>query len=474
MVIKLGVNENNTDNISNRPLPPIRRDLSPPPVPPRSDINSSNKSSSESQSQENQGDINIIAKKTLTKDSYSLDPKAPIPLKDRMDLGKPAQEKAPLRDIDQIKSVLAPNRQHLAHRYLQMFNHYTKSPDALSLREFSLLIKDAELIAQNPKEIFQVGYLGTHKFVIQHQTRRLDEVPQIIALFRLNKGGFAEVETAYNLTYGTSTALKTARTERKEEGSAQIQQESKILGAINPRGNVRGIQAPPYQIVDLSYQNKTALMTHQYSGSGSGIIAVKAMLFISPENQLVAIRDLTFGLAYIQKIKLEGGPEGKIGLLHGDIKPENILYTIDDSEQCLRLFLSDWGDARTPSKALAHPIGIFTRRYMSLNDYNLLEKGKSMEASELIDLESKRDVFALGLTIAELLCGTKFTNKDLATHEIIIRIEGNILFNDLDIEIREMILRMIDLDFQKRPSPQEIDDFFKTFIQQKYPNAIDA
>jgi eukaryotic-like serine/threonine-protein kinase len=196
----------------------------------------------------------------------------------------------------------------------------------------------------------------------------------------LGKGGMGEVFLAYDRTAQQPVALKIVREESRMPGDDEALRQELILARQVGHPNVCRVHdlAPsPYgPILVMEYITGQTLHTHIRRKKGQGG-------YTADEFRRIA-HDVAGGLAAIHAA----------GLLHGDLKPGNVMVTTNPDGSFGKAVILDFGFARERARASARRPGAppdgGTPNYMSP------ERIRSGGAS------SEDDVYALGLTLLEM------------------------------------------------------------------------
>ncbi|MBA3284682.1 MAG: hypothetical protein H0U27_06430 [Nitrosopumilus sp.] len=273
----------------------------------------------------------------------------------------------------------------------------------------------------------------------------------------LGSGGFGNVREIENLSTGHKEAFKTARVTQKaitdlnqrkkriRAAKQSIFDEYEMLLEFNSTfaKSLPGIQFAPTKFVDIKIKQidgkkvkrKIGYISMKYDGKlntlSRNLLRELNSDDLSRKRETQAIvfdviKQLLKGLIYTHKK----------GIIHGDIKPENILVSLNNPENphFPLAHISDWGGAKYFVKILDdagnYHSGIHTRSSFPLEDFialsnlgdklqseiriiadNPFDKEESTKWAisealpEFVEIEKKRDVFALGQTIWIMLTG---------------------------------------------------------------------
>jgi serine/threonine protein kinase/formylglycine-generating enzyme required for sulfatase activity len=139
-------------------------------------------------------------------------------------------------------------------------------------------------------------------------------------------------------------------------------------------------------VLNAFYENKKYYIVMDYAGGGSLSDIIKSNQFDIQKFQMFA-RQLASAVQHLHRNDL----------VHGDIKPENILF--DEQGNCK---LADFGTGRWRSEKIADEV-MFTARYAApeLFDKNF----------EKVAQPNQADLYALGITLYESLIGRREYNR---------------------------------------------------------------
>jgi RIO-like serine/threonine protein kinase len=259
-------------------------------------------------------------------------------------------------------------------------------------------------------------------------------------LFHLSKhlgsGKSANVYEALDINTGNILAYKTSRL-GDHDAFISIDNEYKILDILNSHGKVWGIQNKPhsvYQVIDKG-QHNIGYLGEKFDGDLINAVDLSCD-FTSPEifeSNLFIAHQLLAALKYTQSK----------GVLHGDIKPDNIL-----TKQGLNgviVCLADWGNAKKvdqPLDVLIENI-VYTSPYfhrVSQSDTEEMKKSKP----KFIEVQQKRDVFAMGTTLYQLFSGRK--PYPLDENNFPITREGYTRIFNLPDKINQLLQGMLEFN----------------------------
>jgi hypothetical protein len=190
-------------------------------------------------------------------------------------------------------------------------------------------------------------------------------------------------------------------------------------------------------------------------------------VFSSETEKLLAFYDIIYGLNYCVNEK---------GLIHNDIKPDNVFYTFDVKTNKVKLFLGDFGSAlllnpqKIEPKAYYNFVG--TDCYIPQKDAETRKAlGKKADQSKnlndwmkLIVYAQKCDIFSLGcLFLCLLFPETNFFNYCENNHPIPSTFRKARL--KTNPEICQLIEAMVNPDPLLRPSISDVSKSYREILQ---------
>lgn len=196
-------------------------------------------------------------------------------------------------------------------------------------------------------------------------------------LARAGSGGFADVWKAEDTLTGKVVALK-LYTRLDEESISELAKEYTRMADISHSNLLTGSHFD--KVGNIPY-----LVMHYCDG---GSLAGKIGRMKAAELRHV-LRDVASGLVYLHQE----------GIVHQDIKPENILY---DQEHD-RYMLSDFGISSKSRTRLSKSVNMANMSVSMTLAYAPPEKFSSSPSDRLPDV--KGDIFSLGMTLYELATG---------------------------------------------------------------------
>src|SRR5262249_13478460 len=135
------------------------------------------------------------------------------------------------------------------------------------------------------------------------------------------------------------------------------------------------------------------------------------------------------------------------GIVHGDIKPENVLFRDEARSAAV---LSDFG--MSTHFALEEPISVLTRDAGGTTIYLSPEQISNNKQT------ARSDIYSFGMVAYELLTGAWAVPNDIsAFQQMQAKVQGNLTpprthNPDLPSVVCDVLMRSLDLDPQQRPS----------------------
>jgi hypothetical protein len=275
------------------------------------------------------------------------------------------------------------------------------------------------------------------------------------------EGSFGEIRTIIHVFDGHTEVFKQAKA--KDGAKQNVENEYLLLNNVHADGNVWGVQEAPRKVVEITDHSKVQYghIGTEYICDYSKQIARYPPIFVE---HLFETHQLLFGLKEL----------AKRNILHGDIKPENILVKVDD-EGTMLVHIADLGGGKivtssTPISELPGDYRGATSTYSPNADLVLAkvlaEQGKF---DELVDLEKKRDVFSMGMTLYFAFTQLyAYPSDDHLCPDVALEYRS-IDSEDIPNEIKALIKNMLHPDYTKRPSAQEAFDRYDDFLKVHYP-----
>jgi tRNA A-37 threonylcarbamoyl transferase component Bud32 len=272
---------------------------------------------------------------------------------------------------------------------------------------------------------------GTYGKVFEVHSRSLGEVPKIVKKIK---------KKLYSLE-GKNTEVKKAYKEPNEDHEAIAKEallnEYEVLKDLNPNGDAIGIQKAPDSPQNGMY------FAYKYEGSLSEINQERF-------KNLQSFQKLEFCFQLVQGLRRVHDK----GYIHGDIKPDNCFFALDERKMPNEFVLADFGGVIKASELLKTlPVG--TNEYRP-SDYYLAVRERDQEERE--KLFRAADVYALSKTIVEVLLGIPF--EPFSTHEVEMAEEkigekiDQLMVLGLSEEIAEVLVSGLN-DVEMRPTLEE-------------------
>lgn len=261
----------------------------------------------------------------------------------------------------------------------------------------------------------------------------------------LGHGAFSTVRLAVRKCDGVEVAVKTIakhealRSRRLRIGGRRDTDEWEILHEL---------QTNPYVInlLDVYETDEEIQIVMEYCRGGELFDAIQKKRN-EPSNSLNSGRYTEAQAAHITSqilralVDLHG-----LGIVHRDIKAENILLTSDDIEdyEMLHVKLCDFGMARAVYQSNgdgeASPITPGIGRSYSIvgsNYYMAPEVGTGVSYS------TSMDIFSMGVTLYILLCGFPpvFTGNDDSQSEVMF---PNVFWKDISVDAKNLVKKMLN------------------------------
>lgn len=372
---------------------------------------------------------------------------------------------------------LRPNQVHLLKeevlrrlgsqaRLLSMLFNEMKEDDFLSFQDIQELIglviqmkviRDCEF-----PQVSARGILKGHDLVISRNNQDFIKIYEVEEV--LGQGGYGTVEAIRNILTQKILAMKSAESEfpfvnsevmksasessfvEEEKPERDLYNEFRMLSLLNANGDVVGIQSGGKKL--LTYVTNDgqfiyAYLTTKYDSNFYNDIREG----LSLEANMEVIYQLLFGLRYMQNL----------GIMHGDIKPQNILTNRIDNNHRVAVF-ADFGGATDDVVERAHR-QVKTLNYVPYVDYlEWKQLGDEDNFNELRELEFKRDVFALGLVFYQALSQGAFPLAHDEDGFVDIYSDYRELGPEIPMQIQNMIGKMLNSNYRDRPTPQQCID----------------
>jgi serine/threonine protein kinase len=204
---------------------------------------------------------------------------------------------------------------------------------------------------------------------------------------------------------------------------------------------------------------------------------------VSIEDKLIGIHQLLSALKHL----------GDKNILHGDIKPENVLYKLDQNNRPL-VHLADFGGSSHVDKGDSISLESYTRAYLAPEDKEkidqlqkeidrLEEKGKidikepidkeklPKLREKLISIRKQADVFAMGCTLYYALALEHPYHYDETNKRLETKNEPDMI-PEIPDKLNILIKGMIDPDSEKRISASEAFKQFNAILGEQHPSVL--
>lgn len=195
---------------------------------------------------------------------------------------------------------------------------------------------------------------------------------------RLGRGAMGTVYKATQLSLGRTVALKVLAQDlvKDEKFCEMFVKEARAAGSLNHPNII--------QVYDVGDENEQYFFSMEYASKGSVLEELSNVKAIAMPRAVKIIKDACSALDYAERK----------GLVHRDIKPDNLMVTEDDSVK-----LGDLGLAMSTQELQAEQDGVFgTPHYIAPEQ----AMGKP--------IDHRADIYALGATFYRMLTGkTLFT-----------------------------------------------------------------
>ena len=304
----------------------------------------------------------------------------------------------------------------------------------------------------------------------------------------LGAGSFSKITQLFSLTTAKGGhALRTQHRFLPDEAPPPLDSSVHILKVIHKNGLVPGVQPTPRKVYAVVRDptsgkeiEKTVVATITPAADGS-----LRSGFTKPDLDLATEEQPPAPLEGLTHQEREDGFQNLLkalsavhdkGVVHGDIKPDNILYKKDPKTGAVTFEIIDFDDARflmptdgtTPQRkptldiremAPSEPIrNLSTPKYLSQKDMQAMSKAVRKGDQEAYnDIQKKRDVFAMGITCYQLVTGGHKPGfiRDKES-QVVQTFNRNFYVNmlagaDVDPTVAEIILDMLNPDPSKRP-----------------------
>lgn len=238
---------------------------------------------------------------------------------------------------------------------------------------------------------------------------------------RLGRGAMGTVYKATQLSLGRTVALKVLSPDlvKDEKFCEMFVKEARAAGSLNHPNII--------QVYDVGDEDSNYFFSMEYASNGSVLEELTSVKGIPMPRAVKIIKDACTALDYAERK----------GLVHRDIKPDNLMVTEDDSVK-----LGDLGLAMSTQELQAEQDGVFgTPHYIAPEQ----AMGKP--------IDHRADIYALGATFYRILSGkTLFTGatvKEILKKQVR---EAHKPITDHLPDCPQAIARIIDRMLVKNPA----------------------
>lgn len=218
----------------------------------------------------------------------------------------------------------------------------------------------------------------------------------------------------------------------------------------------------------LDYFREGAFYYTVYRKINADSLSLNEISALPPKDKYLLLLRLVQGLM----------PLHALGVIHGDLKPDNILVQRDGDNWKIRLIDIDdcyiAGQPKEPGAVLG-TIDYYSPELATYNIYEI-EDWEDPEEMDFVnrmahDLTLKSDVFALGIIFCEFFGGERPQSTDdkvQAIHEAAVKGCLELPFSvSCDPKISALIRKMLESDYKARPSLGQVGDDLRKIIQNK-------
>lgn len=295
---------------------------------------------------------------------------------------------------------------------------------------------------------------------------------------KLGGGTYGKAYLFFDLNHGVTGVLKDARRKGNDDvirdAKPAVENEYTLLTQIHQDKIAWGIQSAPSEFRTIRVLSKSGQIKERYGFLGLRYDCdydgyLKQKINEPFQSRLIEFHQLLSGLKRLDELNL----------LHGDIKPENILCKKTPTFWIIHI--ADMGGACFIHKAhtlrylIAGEDRAYTTEYHSENDYQKsLALARRGNKAQLIENEKKRDGFSMGIALYKALTGKYPFPLDNKRRPILTDKEGRSTYQpmnrpDVPIEFEELIQSMLTKDSMQRISAAEAFASFETFVAKEYP-----
>ncbi|CDZ81542.1 Serine/threonine-protein kinase A [Candidatus Rubidus massiliensis] len=314
----------------------------------------------------------------------------------------------------------------------------------LNVKTLLKVIVESVQLFDNTSQSLQIK-IDNHSFVLMKDLsaeQKTIQIFQTTTFEKLGTGTYGDVYSLVHLNQGSQVVAKVAMSEI----DIDLFNEVKILNHIysNVDHPPPGISLPQIGFFkDVNYF--PALILHKYDGSSlNNFFKTNTYRQLPLSDKLKGIASICEGVRYLHSI----------GVIHGDIKPRNILV----NKQPLQFFIADFGGSINISdemirKKVEGKIDIpssFTLNYATSSYIEDLKQArKEANYEKWTELRLKADIFALGLVIFKMLTGKK-AYPGTASIGGQIPDFYQLIPKELPKESADILLNMLNPDYKQR------------------------
>ncbi len=251
-------------------------------------------------------------------------------------------------------------------------------------------------------------------------------------LRRAGSGGFADVWQAEDTEVGDSILALKIYARIDDDGKRELASEYRMLRDINHPNLLRSEH--------FGSEGSIFYLEMRYCDGGN--LSGKAGKMAGTELRHV-VRDICSGLAYLHQE----------GIVHQDIKPENILYDTPHR----RYLLSDFGISSKTRSQMSKSVKMAEETISMTSAYAPPEKFSTNPADRTPDI--KGDMFSLGVTLYELAIGVLPVDLPQSIGQLMLISEGRqpLYFDNIDDPLlRTIVQRCMSYHKEERPTAIEV------------------
>ncbi|MDP1836057.1 MAG: hypothetical protein Q8K75_09060 [Chlamydiales bacterium] len=224
----------------------------------------------------------------------------------------------------------------------------------------------------------------------------------------LGKGSFGQAHRVYDVVAGDKAAFKTilpslVNTPEAARAQKEIMNEAEKLPLVHANGEVEGVVLPPRGVVNIGGdKQEVGFWTREYPG-GDAFDIISDTLAGEPSSLPhggIEARSpwemIGMGLKLLEGLaRLE-----EIGLIHGDIKPEN-MFVSEDNDGNLLVRLADFGGAETVDEAWDRMLTLATE-----NPEQFTKKGLGTVTPQYLASDEAQSILEIVQEAANLPAGS--------------------------------------------------------------------